>query len=193
MTFREVRTLVGLLAALGLAVGAGGVPTTATSVGAATATDAAPTEINSCTTIDEPGTYVLTTDIENAGETAISQPCMRITADNVTFDGGGHTIDGRGESHTKGVAVADAEGVTVTNVSVNDWHAGVLVTGGSATVRNVETFSNAYGIRLENATGGTVENSTISDNLVGVSAIGVNVSLSNNEFSGNEIRVQRAD
>ncbi|MFC7078979.1 right-handed parallel beta-helix repeat-containing protein [Halorussus caseinilyticus] len=193
MTPRDVRTLGVLVVAFGLA--GGGVLATAAPFGAVTdaaATDAAPTEIDSCTTIDDSGTYVLTSDIENGGKTAISKACIEITADGVTFDGGGHLVDGRGVSHTKGVAVAGAEGVTIRNVSVADWHSGVLVTeGSSATVRNVETFSNAYGVRLENATGATVENSTISDNLVGVSAAGENVTLTENDFSGNAIEVQR--
>ncbi|WP_170977381.1 right-handed parallel beta-helix repeat-containing protein [Halorussus salinisoli] len=195
MTLRGVRTLGVLVVAFGLVVGGGTVLTTAVPFGAATETDAdqSATQIDSCTTIDEPGTYVLTSDIDNGGKTPISEACIEITADDVTFDGDGHLVDGRGESHTKGIVVADAEGVTIRNVAVDDWHVGVLVTGGSATVQNVETYSNAYGVRLENATEVTVENSTISDNLVGISAPGENVTLSNNEFSDNEIEIKREE
>ena len=189
MTLRDLRTL-GVLAVAFVAVCGGAVLTTATLPGAA-ATDASQTQINSCTTIDEPGDYVLTSDIDNGGKTAISKACIKITADGVTFDGGGHLVDGRGVSHTKGISVVGTEGVVVRNVAVDDWHAGVLVEGGSATIRNVSSYSNAYGVRLENASGVTVENSTIEQNLVGVSAIDQDVTLTDNEFSGNEIEVQR--
>ncbi|WP_435181868.1 NosD domain-containing protein [Halorussus sp. AFM4] len=189
MTLRDLRTL-GVLAAALLAVCGGAVLTAATLPGAA-ATDATQTRIDSCTTIDRPGEYVLTADIENGGKTPISKACIRITADGVTLDGGGHLVDGRGVSHTKGVAVVGARNVVVRNVELDDWHAGVLVESGSATVRNVRTYSNAYGVRLENATDVAVENSTVEQNLVGVSAINQSVTLTNNEFSGNEIEVQR--
>jgi parallel beta-helix repeat protein len=195
---RDVRRFGVLLAALVAATGAsvalaGAALPGASPFEAPSSTDATQRTVSSCTTIDEPGTYVLTSEIQNGGETAISQACFEITADGVTLDGNGHLVDGRGESHTKGIAVVGAENVTVRNVSVDDWHAGVLVTEGSATIRNVETYSNTYGVRLENATGATVENSTIRNNLVGVSAIGEDVELSNNDFSENEIEIQREE
>ncbi|NHN61334.1 right-handed parallel beta-helix repeat-containing protein [Halorussus rarus] len=189
MTLRDLRAL-GVLAVAFVAVCGGAALTTATLHGAA-ATDAAQTQISSCTTIDQPGEYVLTSDIENGGKTPISKSCIRITADGVTLDGGGHLVDGRGVSDTKGIAAVDTENVVIRNVEVDDWHAGVLVEGGSATVRDVRTYSNAFGVRLENATSATVENSTVEDNLVGVSAINQTVTLADNEFSGNEIEVQR--
>lgn len=52
---------------------------------------AAGTNVNSCTTISSPGEYVLTTNINNA-----VGHCINITSSNVTFDGAGYTIDGRG-------------------------------------------------------------------------------------------------
>lgn len=188
MTLREARSLVVLLAAVALVAGVAGAPT-----GAVTATDGADqTTVDSCTTIDEPGTYVLTSDIDNGGKTPISGACFRITADDVTFDGNGHTIDGRGVSHTKGVAVVDAKNVTVTNFEVDDWHSGVLVDNGSATVRAVHTFSNAYGVRLENASGSTVTNNTVEGNLIGIYTNSEDVTLDGNDLSENEISIKRA-
>lgn len=203
MTSRVVRRFGVLLAALALAAGASGAlagaaGSGASSFDASSSTDGVQRTVDSCTTIDEPGTYVLTGDVKNGGNTAISQACIEITADDVTLDGDGHHLDGRGESHTKGINVVDAENVTVRNVSVDDWHAGVRVAEGSATVRNVETYSNTYGVRLENVSGVAVENSTIRDNLVGVSVVGApvdgeTVSLSDNDLSENVIGVQRVD
>lgn len=203
MSVRDARGVGVLLVAVAVAVGgsavvgavpsgaglAGGVPSVEDS-GAVSPGEQVPTGIDSCTTIDEPGEYVLTKDIEKGGKTAISKACITITADDVTFDGGDHRIDGRGVSHTKGVHVRDAEEVTVENVEVADWHSGLLVTGGSATIRNVTTFSNAYGVRLENATGATISDSTIEKNLVGVRAGSTVPTMSNNDISDNEVRMQ---
>lgn len=179
-----------MLAVAFVAVCGGAALTTATLHGSS-ASDAAQTQISSCTTIDEPGEYVLASDIENGGKTPISKSCIRITADGVTLDGDGHLVDGRGVSDTKGIAAVDTENVVIRNVEVDDWHAGVLVEGGSATVRDVRTYSNAFGVRLENATSATVEDSAVEENLVGVFAINQSVTLTGNEFSGNEIEVQR--
>lgn len=185
MTLRDARSVVVLVALALVAGGAGALAGVVSPTAAA-----APTQVDSCTTIDEPGRYVLTSNIENGGHTAISKACIKITADDVTFDGNGHTIDGRGVSHTKGVAVVGAEGVSVTNFSINDWHAGVLVENGSATVSDVRTFSNAYGVRLENASGSTVTNNTVENNLVGIYTDTEDVTLKDNDLSENEIRVK---
>ncbi|WP_135827176.1 right-handed parallel beta-helix repeat-containing protein [Halorussus ruber] len=190
MTSRDVRTLGVLFVALALAVG-GGAVVGAGLTGAASPTDAAQNSIDSCTTIDQSGTYVLTKDIENGGKTPISKSCITITADDVTFDGDGHRIDGRGVSHTKAIAVKDAEGVTVENVEVNDWHAGLLVKQGSATLQNVTTFSNAYGVRLEQPNDVRLENSNVSDNLVGVYTDNRSLTLDGTKFSENELKIQR--
>ena len=205
MTLRDARTLGVLLVALALTVSGSAVAgpvlgSTAfdgadrsdagASTDATSDTDAAQTSIDSCTTIDQPGNYALTADIENAGNTAISQSCIEITADDVTLDGDGHLIDGRGESHTRGIAVRGAEGVTIENVEVRDWHAGVFVSKGSVTVRDVRTVSNAYGLRLENATDVRVENGTVEENLVGIYTNTENLTVNGTDFSGNEMRLK---
>ena len=199
MTLRDARTLGVLLVALALAVSgsvvAGPALGSTASDGAdrsdaEASGDAARTSIDSCTTIDQPGNYALTADVENAGNTAISESCIEITADDVTLDGGGHRIDGRGESHTRGIAVRGAEGVTIENVEVRDWHAGIFVSKGSVTVRDVRTVSNAYGLRLENATDATVENGTVEENLVGIYTNTENLTVNGTDFSGNEMRLK---
>lgn len=206
MTRRHVRTLAVAFVALavvaagsattvGAAVGVGTTAGVGTTVGVGTTTAAAmaaQSSLDSCTTIDEPGTYVLTASVENGGGTPISQACIEITADDVILYGNGHAIDGRGVSHTKGVAVVNAENVTLTNFTTSDWHAGVLVENGSATVRNVNASSNAYGIRLENASASTVADNAVENNLIGVYADDADVTLDGNDFSDNEISVKRA-
>lgn len=177
--------------AFAASAGAAGVSPGDTSASTVAAQDA--TRIDGCTTIDDPGTYVLTSDVENGGQTPISEACIEITADGVTFDGGGHTVDGRGESHTKGVAVLGARDVEIRNVAVDEWHEGILVEDGSATVREVNASENAYGVRLLNASGTTVENNAVADNLVGISVESANVTLADNDFSENEIDTEGAD
>ncbi|MEM4160304.1 MAG: hypothetical protein QXH18_03770, partial [Candidatus Micrarchaeia archaeon] len=59
----------------------------------------AQTPISSCQTITASGSYILTQDI------FASDTCLRIGADNVVIDCGGHKIIGPGtESNTKGIA-----------------------------------------------------------------------------------------
>jgi parallel beta-helix repeat protein len=195
MTRRHVRTLAVALAALAFLAGGGVALSGATppTVASVSPVEGAQSTVDSCTTIDEPGTYVLVSDIDNGGGTAISQACVEITAADVTFDGNGHTIDGRGVSHTKGVAVVNAANVTVTNVEVTDWHSGVLVENGSATVRGVHTVSNAYGVRLENASESTVADNVVESNLVGIYADGERVTLDGNDLSDNEVPVTQSE
>jgi hypothetical protein len=52
---------------------------------------AEPTPIASCTTITEPGEYVLSNDI---GPTSGEEPCLLINTNDVTLDGNGFAIDG---------------------------------------------------------------------------------------------------
>jgi len=194
MQHPDARTLGALLAALALALTAGPAAASAPIFAAGTAATAAPdaggpaqTTVDSCTTITESGTYLLTADVENAGDTAISQSCVEIRADDVTFDGGGHALEGRGESHTTGIAVVGADGVEIRHAEARDWHNGVAVENGSATVREVRTHGNAYGVRLENAEA-TVSNSTVEENLVGIYALGASeATLADNDRSGNEL------
>jgi len=53
----------------------------------------APSTISSCGTLATPGTYVLSSDIGSI-ESPITSTCFTIGADDVTIDGGGHTIYG---------------------------------------------------------------------------------------------------
>jgi parallel beta-helix repeat protein len=186
MTSRDARTLGVLAVTLAVVASVGAIPISATAPSDA----AEPTPISDCTTIDESGTYLLTEDIDDGGGTPISQSCFEIRADDVTFDGNGHDVAGRGVSHTNGVAVLGAENVTVRNFEVHDWHNGVLVENGSASVHDVRSYGNAYGIRLVNASG-TVADNSAEDNLVGIYVAG-DVSLGDNDLSGNEISVKES-
>lgn len=181
---------------------------TSASVGTAVgATTAQATEIRSCTTITEPGRYVLATDIENATET-----CIEIKADGVTFVGAGHEIDAadaRFARHT-GIRVTDAKDVVVRNVTVSDWgFAGVYLRGVAETqVLNVTATGGRFGItvrssrRVEvadsNATNNsaagidvsTTRNAGVVDNVVANNRVGISITTGSNEnrIVGNAIR-----
>ncbi len=140
------------------------------SATAASATTTAPqtaTTVGSCTTITKPGHYVLAHDIHN-GKAAISTGCIKIRANDVVFDGGGHTLDGYGVSDTSGVHVDGVSNVTVRNLRTKDWNRGVYVQDSSAvTVRDVVTFNNAIGIGVTDADARLVNN-TVRDGLRGL-------------------------
>jgi len=143
---------------------AGGVngDATASSVGAQVTT------IDECTEIAAPGTYTLTSDIDNS----TADTCFEITSDNVVLDGNGHTISG-GEEFTTGVyahginASARTNDVTVRDLTVSDWGTGIkfkYFEGG--TISNVKVVSNSLlGVNLDDyTTEVTVRNARISDN-----------------------------
>ena len=74
--------------------------------------------VGSCTTITEPGHYVLANDIERDGG---EEPCLVIDSDGVTLDGRNHSVVRRDAS-------TPAVRITGVNVTVRD----VVVTGGVA-------------------------------------------------------------
>ncbi|XVH33532.1 right-handed parallel beta-helix repeat-containing protein (plasmid) [Haloferacaceae archaeon DSL9] len=106
------RRYLSATAALGtLAIGSG--------TAAAAANDEEHTEIDERVEITEPGTYVLTENIDvDTDETGIS-----ILADDVTLDGGGRTISGDGTGF--GVRVSVASNVRVRDLAVEDLRVGV--------------------------------------------------------------------
>ena len=98
---------------------------------------AAPTEIDWCATITQPGEYVLTGDITNSN----ADTCIAIQASDVVLDGQGHTVDGVDNFPADGVVVFGRDGatnVTVTNLTVTDWGTSIVyetMTGDPTTER----------------------------------------------------------
>lgn len=139
------------------------------------------TTIDSCTTIDEPGTYRLAESIENS----TADICIDIQASNVYFDGGGHTVDGNvtrqamiervtGPPPTEGIGIgvdldssSSVSNITITNVTTTDWFTGVLVRGvAGPTVRDVTSASNGIGILVDSSTDARVAGSNGSNNVI---------------------------
>ena len=152
-----------------------------TAVAQEAGNEASPTEIDSCTTIDEPGQYVLTTDIENS----TAAECIDIETSDVHFDGNGHTVAGNLSRATienasggaaprtrvgVGVNVRTSErveNVTVTNVTTTNWFHGVLsenVTDGRTS--HVTANTNGGGIIYDNSSDVVVTRSNASNNVI---------------------------
>lgn len=125
---------------------------------AALPASAQPTEIDSCTTIDRSGGYVLTEDVMNTSVTE----CIRITASDVRFDGNRHTIDSDG-SGRRGVYVHNDSSrltnVTVRGVTVSNWgDAGIEFEAVDAgrIADNTATDNREDGIELDSSDNNTV-------------------------------------
>ncbi|WP_255196434.1 right-handed parallel beta-helix repeat-containing protein [Halorarius litoreus] len=121
------------------------------------------TGVTSCRTIDEPGRYELTTDITNGSTDA----CIRITADDVVFDGNGHVIDGVNATEGSGITTPLVSrlrsNVTVANVTVTNWQFGVEYKAfESGRIENVTVTDSKWSISLSKASI-TVANSTVSN------------------------------
>lgn len=151
-------------------------PLAAPAVGA---TGAPERSIDACTTIDRPGTYVLSADVAG-GE----GPCIAIRAPDVVLDGNGHVVDAgsgtgvavgtdrgqlanvtvahlRIEGGTDGLAAAGVASIDVVDVTaVDQSRDGVAVTGAdTVTVADaVVRESGRYGIYVDADGRTTVEN-----------------------------------
>lgn len=165
---RASLAVIGLLVVTGVG---------AASLGGPTADLAAPELmkeewITTCTTITDPGRYMLVADIRNDRQTHLSESCIRIASDDVILDGAGHTVDGRGISGTIGVAVTSEQeltNVTVSRLTVSDWDWGIYYAGVSGgAVRNVTARHNGAGVSMEETQRVTIRDSEISENGLGV-------------------------
>lgn len=149
-------TLVVAVVAAGAAVG----PASAQST-------QGPTPIDSCRTIADDGTYVLTSDINNSSDPV----CIQILSSDVVFDGRGHTIE-TGTNNTESVGVkannslTTLSNVTVRNVSTTGWTAGIYyLAANDGTIRNVNTSANRrHGVLLRASSDTRLENVTAVGN-----------------------------
>lgn len=149
--------LVALLAVLstGIVSGGGSIPAVA------------PTTVDRCTEINEPGVYRIGEEFAGAGYRP-SVPCIRITADNVVLQGDGRVLEGLGATNTTGVQIIGADNVTVRNLRVSDWQRGIHYENASnVKIRNVTVTSNVYGVTISNSSGTALVGANVSANLVG--------------------------
>ncbi|WP_240145689.1 NosD domain-containing protein [Halococcus salsus] len=158
----------------------------AASVGAGVVGAQSGTAVDSCTTIDSPGTYTLSADL------SADSTCIRIAASDVTLDGNGHTIEG-GSSGVGVEASGDStlSGVTVKNVETTGFTRGILfenvedgtiagstTTGATegitllstddTTIKGSTATGNALGVELRKASGNTITGTAANDNKYGL-------------------------
>lgn len=152
--------LAVVLAGTGLGAGAMGGPPAQTR----------PQGIDSCTTIDESGTYALVGNI-NATGVEDGEACISITASDVTLQGTGHTLTG---TNTGSAIKADGSaerltGVTVENVKTTDWSIGVYYLDvADGRIENVVATNTTQGITLARAPDNVVAGTTAVDNAIGI-------------------------
>lgn len=188
----------GAAVAAGAAGGVADVPPAAGVPQTGTATNA--TEIDSCTTIDEPGRYVLTEDLTNASasqSTGIEaandtvRGCLVIAASDVVLEGGGHAVDGKGFADVNRDGALDANDTGTFNESERERFpigvavvdpAGAEATGSAAngstlsnvTVRNLTTTDWFIGTLAADVADATISGVNATDNAnVGVELLGV--------------------
>ncbi|MEM4703092.1 MAG: M14-type cytosolic carboxypeptidase [Candidatus Pacearchaeota archaeon] len=101
-------------------------------------------QITNCTVISQPGYYTLMNDIINSQNTT----CINISANNVTFDCQGHTIDGIDTSNTYGIYMNNRQNNTIKNCVVTDFYDGIyLYSSSNNSITNNTASSNIrYGI-----------------------------------------------
>jgi parallel beta-helix repeat protein len=201
MTRRQIAILLVVVMVSGAVAGAAGVAWAAGDrPSAAGATDgvaadggaavenaaqaAEQTVVEECTTISEPGRYVLAADIENAS----ADTCIRIRASDVVFDGDGNAIDGavsvdsdeaanrffrtgtlRPQSGI-GLSVGGngpVTNVTVRNVTLTDWRWGAVADSlRQGRLSRVRATDNAFGITILRSPGVEVTDGEANRNAV---------------------------
>ncbi len=116
-------------------------------------------QITECTDISLPGSYELTADLEH------ESTCIRISANDVTLDGNGHSITRleSDETSARGLHVfggrKDLENVSVTNLYVDGWPIGVDFHGvENGSLSEVQVTGNETGFYAQN-----VSNSFFAD------------------------------
>jgi hypothetical protein len=89
---------------------------------------AQPTQISSCQTISDPGSYALVNNLSTSGG-----DCLVITASFVTINLAGFTISGGGENGSTGIKAAPTsgtlQGIAVRNGSITNFDTGVHLGG----------------------------------------------------------------
>lgn len=117
--------------------------------------------ITQCGTIDEAGSYELGSDITAPD----AEACLTVTADGVTVDGAGHTIDGvDNDTLSYGVQVEGTD-VTVTDLTVRGFAQGVRVDGDCFLGSGLTAAENGvYGVVLFSTDGSALEDSTVFAN-----------------------------
>lgn len=130
-----------------------GLAAPADAVKPAPAPPSGPTEITACQDITQPGAYVLVNNL-----TATASDCIRVSADVVSIDLAGFTIEltGGPAPATAGIRNIDpgagfADGLSVRGGTITGFASGILIEGGIGhRIERVSAIGNTVeGIRIE--------------------------------------------
>lgn len=142
--------------------------------------------ISSCTTISEPGTYVLNKNIIDSGASS----CINITSSNVVFDGAYNLIDGKDIWNTHGVYVYNStkglKNITIQNLEVTDWGDGINYRNAlNGSINNITANSDIlFGINLSYSS----NNNLLIDNKISYNGNGIQLwNSNNNELRNNNV------
>ncbi|WP_254543741.1 right-handed parallel beta-helix repeat-containing protein [Halomarina pelagica] len=136
-----------------------------------------PTTVDSCTTIDVSGEYVL------GGNLSADGTCLTIEADDVTLDGAGRELAGNGTG--TGVVVG-GDNVTVRNVTASGFEAGADLAGGNSSIAGSTFSENRVGVTVTAPRNATLANNTVVNNTGdGVNVLLGSVTLENNRLADN--------
>jgi len=158
--------------------------------------------IDSCTTINESGTYELTDDISSSTGGA----CIHVRASDVTLDGNGHSVTGDYAADSIGLLVSNgpvdgySDGEPLTNVTVRDlnignWEQGIragpVASSPGPQVRFVDiSVSNADGIKMYGTDDSVLRDVTVTNGEIGLllyetnSVTGENLTITGNTGVG---------
>lgn len=153
-----------------------GLSSTSTSVGAD------PIEIDECTTISEPGEYVLTDDLTAEGD------CLGLYNSDITLDGNGYTISGDGT----GIGISAEGSPVVRDLTIENFETGCysFLPSNDITFENTVVSDTAVGIDGDPRTNISIRDSIIKDNDIGVGPTeGLNITITESTLSGNESAV----
>ena len=110
--------------------------------------------------IDQPGTYTMTTDLD---QPVLGANAITIVASNVVLDLGGHALTG---NQGGGVVVVGVSEVTVMNGVISGFGNGVTLDNASGnTVTGITASFNNYGIVMFNASQNLIQGNTCNNQL----------------------------
>ncbi|HOI18901.1 MAG TPA: DUF2341 domain-containing protein, partial [Candidatus Woesearchaeota archaeon] len=142
-------------------------------------------EISNCTNLNQAGkTYKLTGNITNSANVT----CMNISANNITLDCQGYTIDGIDSNPSNGILInrssSQNTSITITNCIVKDWNNGFLFINSSnnTIVNNHAESCPFYGFGTQYSNDNNFTNNTAYLNQFGFY---LSLTSKNNFFKGN--------
>ncbi|MFC1783850.1 NosD domain-containing protein, partial [Planctomycetota bacterium] len=145
-----------------------------------------PIYINSSTTINSPGVYILTQNIIST-----VNPCIEINADDVILDGGCYKLFGPGTG--SGIHLDGHSNVTITNFHIQDFAAGIDIQNGNDNYVKINYLKqNVVALNLSATAGTSITNNVMTENQIGLAAdlLSTNNNIYYNLIINNDTQMQ---